>query len=133
MKIKGEFEVKLSPMENYAQGLDGVKLGRMSLDKVFKGELNAESKGEMLSAITAISGSAGYVAIEQVSGSLSGLKGTFVLMHYGIMDQGNQTLNLEVIPNSGAGELKGLRGKMKIEIKEGKHFYEFEYKLPENV
>lgn len=81
MKISGSFEVKLSPLAFYAQGLDGVNLGRMSIDKQFKGALEATSKGEMLSAMTSVKGSAGYVAIEQVSGVLSGKKGSFVLRH----------------------------------------------------
>lgn len=72
MKVSGNFEVKLSPLDFYAQGLDGVNLGRMSMDKQFKGALEAASKGEMLSAMTTVKGSAGYVAIEQVSGALSG-------------------------------------------------------------
>lgn len=79
MRIKDEFEVKLTPLDGHALGENGVNLGRMSIDKSFSGELNATSKGEMLSAMTSVKGSAGYVAIEQVSGTLSGIKGGFVL------------------------------------------------------
>ena len=129
MKISGSFEVKLSPLGFYAQGLDGVNLGRMSIDKQFKGALEATSKGEMLSAMTSVKGSAGYVAIEQVSGVLSGKKGSFVLQHFGTMKQGSDRLILEVVPNSGSGELSGLTGKMAIKIEGGKHCYEFEYEL----
>ncbi|BCL73389.1 hypothetical protein VINI7043_08190 [Vibrio nigripulchritudo ATCC 27043] len=127
MKISGEFEVKLEPMETFAQGVDGVNLGRMSIDKEFKGELSAHSKGEMLSAVTAVKGSAGYVAIEQVVGTLGGKKGSFVLQHYGIMANGSDSLILEVVPNSGSDELQGLAGKMNIRIEEGQHYYDFEY------
>ncbi|CCN50282.1 conserved hypothetical protein [Vibrio nigripulchritudo MADA3029] len=127
MKISGEFEVKLEPMETFAQGVDGVNLGRMSIDKEFKGELSAHSKGEMLSAVTAVKGSAGYVAIEQVVGTLGGKKGSFLLQHYGIMANGSDSLILEVVPNSGSDELQGLAGKMNIRIEEGQHYYDFEY------
>lgn len=129
MKITGNFEVKLSPLDFYAQGLDGVNLGRMSIDKQFKGALEATSKGEMLSAMTTVKGSAGYVAIEQVTGVLSGKNGSFVLQHFGTMNQGSDRLVLEVVPNSGSGELSSLAGKMAIKIEGGKHCYEFEYEL----
>ncbi|MAO66002.1 MAG: hypothetical protein CL666_13490 [Balneola sp.] len=129
MKISGEFNVDLNPIEAYAEGENGISLNRMSIDKTFHGELDATSKGEMLSARTPVKGSAGYVAIEQVSGALSGKKGSFVLQHFGTMDKGKDRLILEVIPDSGTDELKGLSGKMAIIIEEGKHFYEFEYQF----
>jgi hypothetical protein len=129
MKITGTFEVKLNPLESYAQGVELISLGRMSIDKKFTGELSASSKGEMLSAMTSVKGSAGYVAIEQVSGTLSGRKGSFVLQHFGTMNRGEDRLILEVVPDSGTGELSGLTGKMSINIEGGQHFYEFEYEL----
>lgn len=129
MKISGEFEVSLKPLSAYAVGQDGINLGRMSIDKTFVGELKATSKGEMLSALTPVKGSAGYVAIEQVVGSLSGKTGSFVLQHFGTMEKGKDRLTLEVVPDSGAGELQGLSGEMVIIIKDGKHIYEFEYEL----
>jgi hypothetical protein len=130
MIASGEFEVDLKPLDSYAQGEGGVNLGRLSIDKTFTGDLTATSKGEMLSAMTTVQGSAGYVAIEQVNGSLKGKTGSFVLQHFGIMDQGENRLILEVVPGSGVGELAGLAGKMAISIEDGQHFYEFEYKLP---
>lgn len=129
MKVSGKFEVKLNPVDGYAEGQDGIRLNRMSIDKTFHGELEATSKGEMLSAMTTVKGSAGYVAIEQVSGKLSGKKGSFVLQHYGMMDNGKNRLILEVVPDSGSGELEGLTGTMSINIEDGDHFYEFEYEL----
>ena len=131
MKASGEFEVKMKPLENYTKGNDGVNLGRMSIDKTFIGDLSAKSKGEMLSAMSPIQGSAGYVAIEQVHGKLAGKEGSFVLQHYGIMHSGQEYLKLEVVPQSGAGQLSGISGNMSIEIKNGKHFYEFEYEIEE--
>ena len=130
MKITGKFEVKLSPLDFSVQSDDKTKLGRMLIDKKFTGELNATSKGEMLSAMTTVKGSAGYVAMEKVSGTLSGKKGSFVLQHFGIMNKGSNKLLLEVVPDSGTGELIGLSGKMAINIEDGQHFYEFEYQLP---
>ncbi|MFD2533087.1 DUF3224 domain-containing protein [Gracilimonas halophila] len=129
MKISGEFEVKLNPIDGNAEGRDGVTLNRMSIDKTFLGDLNAVSKGEMLSAMTSVKGSASYVAIEQVRGTLNGKKGSFVLQHYGVMDKGEDRLILEVVPDSGTGELEGLSGEMQIIIDDGKHFYEFDYEL----
>ena len=129
MKISGSFDVKLNPIEGYAKGKHGVQLSRMSLDKTFHGELDATSKGEMLSAMTPIKGSAGYVAIEQVNGSLSGKSGSFVLQHFGMMERGKDRLILEVVPDSGTGELESLTGSMAINIEDGKHEYVFEYEL----
>lgn len=129
MKATGTFSVKLLPLEPYAMGSDGVNLGRLSIDKTFEGDLSAQSQGEMLSALTPTEGSAGYVAIEQVSGTLHGKKGSFVLQHFGISDPDRQRLILEVVPDSGTGKLAGLRGKMAIFIEDGHHFYELEYEL----
>ncbi|MGA9574740.1 MAG: DUF3224 domain-containing protein [Lysobacterales bacterium] len=129
MKILGTFDVNLNPMDSSLDGMDGVRFGRMFIDKTFHGELEASSKGEMLSAMTSVEGSAGYVAIEQVTGSLSGKQGSFVLQHFGTMDKGQARLVLEVVPDSGAGELSGLVGTMNIDIKDHRHFYTFDYEL----
>jgi hypothetical protein len=127
---RGSFDVTLNPLAPYNAAEDS-KLGRMSIDKVFKGELAAVSKGEMLSAFTDVKGSAGYVAIERVSGTLQGRAGAFVLQHNATMTRGAPALNIVVVPDSGTGELKGLIGKMNIIIADGKHSYEFDYELPQ--
>lgn len=129
MKISGSFEVNLNPMDTYAEAKQGIQLGRMSIDKTFDGDLKATSKGEMLSALTTRPGSGGYVAIEQVSGTLSGKSGSFVLQHFGIMAGGDDRLILEVVPDSGTDELIGLSGSMTITIEDGKHFYDFDFEL----
>ncbi|MCP4420123.1 MAG: DUF3224 domain-containing protein [Chloroflexi bacterium] len=129
MQAIGEFEVNLQPLDSYAKGSEGVALGRMSIDKTFQGDLAAKSHGEMLSAMTAVEGAAGYVAIEQVSGTLHGKSGTFVLQHFGIMNARESRLVLEVVPDSGTGDLTNLAGKMSIQIEDGKHFYTFNYSL----
>lgn len=125
---KGTFVVTLKPLP-----LDGVdpatKLGRMSIDKQISGDLIATTKGEMLSAMTNTKGSAGYVAIEHVTGALNGRKGSFVLQHTGTMNKGSPSLSVTVVPDSGTEELTGLEGTFKIDIVEGKHLYEFQYKL----
>ncbi len=127
----GTFEVTLQP-----QGTDnqapGSTLGRMSLNKQFHNDLVAVSHGEMLSALTDIKGSAGYVAIERVVGSLQGRRGTFILQHHGLMERGSQQLSITVIADSGTDELVGLSGKMRIKIANGQHLYEFEYTLPDS-
>lgn len=129
MKASGTFEVKTEPLDNYASGTGGTRLNRLSIDKSYSGDLRATGKGEMLTAMTSTKGSAGYVAIEQVTGELSGLKGSFVLQHYGTMNSGNERLILETVPNSGTGELTDIKGTMSITISDGKHFYEFDYLL----
>lgn len=129
MQASGKFEVKLNPLDPYAEGADGVSLGRMSINKTFTGDLQATSRGEMLSAMTPEKGSAGYVAIEQVLGTLSGRKGGFVFQHFGTLNQGKDHLLVEVVPGSGTEGLQGLAGSMTILIKDGQHSYEFEYEL----
>ena len=102
----------------------------MSLDKQFHGDLEATSKGEMLTAMSAVKGSAGYVAMERVTGTLKGRNGSFALQHSGTMARGAQQLVITVVPDSGEGDLKGLAGTMAIEIADGKHSYVLEYSLP---
>ncbi len=132
MTAKGAFEVTLNPHPLAAEaGMEGAKLGRMSIDKQFHGDLEARSSGEMLSAMTATPGSAGYVAIEKVSGSLAGRRGTFVLQHNATMTRGEPYLNVIVVPDSGTDGLVGLTGTMNIVITEGRHSYEFDYALPD--
>ena len=126
----GPFEVKLTPQPGGGQE-EGSTLGRMTIDKQFHGDLEATSKGEMLSAFTEVKGSAGYVAIERVVGRLHGRSGAFVLQHSGTMTRGVPQLSVTVVPDSGSGELVGLTGKMTINIEGGKHSYDFEYSLPD--
>lgn len=127
----GPFEVKIAPQKPDNDVAASANLGRMSIDKKFSGELEATSKGEMLTAMTEVKGSAGYVAIECVNGELHGRKGTFILQHSATMRRGEPELSITVVPDSGTGELVGIAGKMTIKIDEGKHFYEFDYTLPE--
>ena len=124
--VKGAFDVKMTPQ---APEEKAGNVGRMLLDKRFHGDLEAASEGQMLAFSSAVKGSAGYVAIEQVSGTLEGRTGTFVLQHTGTMNRGVPSLTITVVPDSGTGELAGLAGTMTIEIADGKHSYGFEYSL----
>jgi Protein of unknown function (DUF3224) len=123
----GTFDVKVTP----AAGNDKDAVpGRFLLEKQIHGDLEGTSKGQMLTAGDFAKGSAGYVAIEQITGTLAGRTGSFALQHSGTIAGGAQELNIKVVPGSGTGELAGITGTMMIEIKDGKHFYDFEYTLP---
>ncbi len=124
----GTFEVKLNPQAPDDKVGDPT-VGRMSIDKQFHGDLEATSKGQMLAVRTDVEGSAGYVAMERVTGTLHGRSGAFTLQHSGTMTRGAQQLSVTVVPDSGTGELVGLAGKMTIDIVDGKHFYGFDYTL----
>jgi len=126
---KGSFVVSLKPVE--FEGADPeFKLGRMSIDKQITGDLTATTMGQMLSAMTGTEGSAGYVAIERVVGTLHGRRGSFVLQHSGSMNRGTPSLVVGVVPDSGTEELVGIEGEFQINIEDGTHLYEFSYRLP---
>ncbi len=127
--ISGLFDVKMSPQA--AGENEETSIGRMLLDKKFHGDLEADSKGQMLAHMTSVKGSAGYVAMEKVIGNLQGRKGSFVLQHSGTMNRGEATLVLTVVPDSGTEELEGLSGSMTITITDGKHYYGFDFDFPE--
>jgi hypothetical protein len=131
-KATGTFSVKIGPLSQYNTSQDA-KLARMSIDKQFNGDLVGTSQGEMLSAGTDIKGSAGYVAIERVTGTLNDRSGSFVLQHNATMTRGAPYLNIVVIPDSGTGELAGLTGTMHIAIDKGNHSYEFEYNFADGM
>ena len=121
----GTFEVKLTP-----QTPKEAPVSRSTIDKTFQGDLKGTSQGEMLGVFTPVKGSAGYVAIERVSGTLQGRRGTFLLQHSGTMTRGAQQLSITVVPDSGTDQLTGLTGSMTIKITDGKHSYDFAYSLP---
>jgi hypothetical protein len=128
-RASGSFEVTVQPLANAEVSSDPM-LGRFLLTKKFSGDLDAAARGQMLSAGTPTKGSAGYVAIDQVTGTLGGRKGGFILQHSGCMNRGAPTLSIHVVPDSGSGELAGLTGTLSINIVDGKHFYDFLYSLP---
>jgi len=126
---KGSFDVKLKPLPAYGAEVDQ-NLGRMSIDKTFHGDLEGTSIGEMLAAATKLKESAGYVAIERVSGTLDRRRGTFVLQHSATMTRGTPALSITVVPDSATDELEGLSASMTIRIEGKNHFYVLEYTLP---
>jgi hypothetical protein len=123
MTATGTFEVKLTPQT------DDPMVGRMTIDKQFHGDLEGTSKGQMLAMQGDVKGSAGYVAMERVTGTLAGRSGSFALQHTGSMNRGATELSVTVVPDSGTAGLAGLHGRMNIIRAEGKHSYEFEYTL----
>lgn len=127
-QARGAFEVKVEPAA--ASGFADPSLARMLLRKTYHGDLEAAAEGQMLSAGAPASGNAGYVALESVTGTLAGRKGGFALLHRGTLTGGAMDLSIDVVPGSGTGDLKGLAGKLSIEIKDGKHGYVFTYTLP---
>jgi len=127
----GTFDVKNTPMPS-EDSTGGAAIGRFALDKQFHGDLEGTSKGQMLAGGDPSTGTAGYVAMEYVTGTLHGRSGSFALQHLGTMSGGNFYLNVIVVPGSGKGDLAGITGTMKIVIAAGKHSYEFDYTLPEN-
>ena len=129
-QAKGGFEVKRTPQGALDAG-DGAQIGHVRFDKRFHGPLDAASVVHMLAVGTDVPGSAAYVAIERIAGTLDGRQGSFLTQHNGILDRGQPTLSLSVVPDSGAGELAGLTGRMAIDIVDGAHFYTFDYELPD--
>lgn len=126
-RASGTFDVKVSPLAFHTTR--DATLGRMSLDKVLSGGLEATGHGEMLTVGTEVQGSAGYVAIERITGTLDGRAGSFALQHLGVMTRGVGEMAITVVPDSGTGELTGLAGKLTIHIIDGKHAYDFDYTL----
>ena len=127
---RGTFDVSLAPLDPPDDAGDGNRLGRMSIDKQIIGDLQASTRGQMLSSMSGTPGSAGYVAIERVTGVLAGRSGSFVLQHSGSMDRGAQSLAIHVVPDSGTGGLVGITGVFRLAIAGGVHSYELEYALP---
>jgi hypothetical protein len=126
----GSFDVTVKPLAPEDKA-DGIALGRFSLDKQYHGDLEATSTGTMLTAGADSTGSAVYVAIERVTGTLQGRRGSFALYHNGTMTREAQNLTVLVAPGSGTGALVGLSGKLGITIVDGKHLYDLEYSLPQ--
>jgi Protein of unknown function (DUF3224) len=129
-KASGTFDVRVAPQP--ADGhADGGTLGRMTIDKTYHGDLEGTAVGQMLSGMSPTEKTSGvYVAVERVTGTLAGRTGTFILHHTGVMDRGAQSLKITVVPDSGTDQLSGLTGTLAIDIRDGKHFYTFDYLLP---
>ncbi len=129
-QIQGEFEIRRDMQPGCDLG-DEISAMHVRFDKRFSGPLEATSVVQMLGYMTATEGSGAYVAIERIVGTLEGRSGSFVMQHAGTMDRGERTLNVNVVPDSATGELTGLRGTLQIDIVDGRHFYRFDYALPD--
>ena len=127
---RGTFDVKLEPIGTPDKA-EGSTLGTLSIAKVFRGDLEGASRGAMYSALTDVKGSAGYVALERVEGTLHGRAGSFVLQHSGTLTRGTPGLTVHVVPDSATGALAGLDGRLAIRVADGVHSYEFDYTLPD--
>ena len=126
--ISGEFSVGMKAQDAEGQS---PAIGRMLLDKHYQGALEAHGAGQMLATHGSVAGSAAYVALETVTGSLQGREGSFALVHHGEMDRGQPTLVIGVVPDSGTGALTGLAGSMRIRVEGHQHFYDFDFSLPD--
>ncbi len=132
MHASGSFDVQMTPQGTNQQA-EGSTLGRLSVAKQFHGELEASSEGQMLTAVSSVQGSAGYVAIERVTGSLNGRRGSFVLQHSGTMSARGVEQHVTIVPDSGTGQLVGLAGSMTIQLVDATHGYQLEYTLPDGA
>ena len=128
--ISGTFDVTIRP-EALSDTATQSGLGRLSLAKRYHGALDASAQGEMLSARASVTGSAGYVALERVEGTLDGRHGSFYLQHSGSMTRGAPALSVTVVPDTGTEALLGLQGSLAIRIENGKHYYDFTYEIAE--
>lgn len=126
---KGTFDVKVTP-QPAEDGVGDPSIGRLGLFKQLHGDMEGTAHGQMLAVRTPVEGSAGYVAMDHVEVVLEGRKGTFALQHIGTMGHGKMRMDINVVPDSGTGELVGIDGTFAITIAEGKHYYDFEYTLP---
>lgn len=126
----GSFDVSLTPLTLDPPGDDSAR-GRMRLDKRFHGGLDATGAGEMLTDMGAVSGSAAYVAIERITGTLDGRGGSFLVVHRGVMTRGVQDLVVSIVPDSGTGELTGIEGSMTLIVGGGKHDYRIDAAVPD--
>jgi hypothetical protein len=129
-RAAGSFDVKVTQQKPDTQVARAANLGRLTLDKRFHGDLEGISKGEMLATQTDVPGSAGYVAMERVTGTLKGRSGGFILQHSATMSRGTPVSTVVVVPDSGSGELRGISGKMTITVAaDGAHTYELDYRI----
>ena len=127
-RISGSFDVRMTPQDVHAEATQA-GFGRMALDKRYHGDLDATGVGEMLAVRTATPGSAAYVAIEKVEGTLRGRRGSFFLRHTATMDRGTPDLSVAIVPDSGTDELVGLSGRLAIRVEDGKHYYDLDFTL----
>lgn len=126
--VSGTFDVSVTPEPSLDEA-DGVVLARMTIDKRFHGPLDGVGCVHMTSARTPVAESAGYVAVEKIDGTLEGRRGSFVALHTGVMERGEQSLSITIVPDSGTGQLQGISGRMAVDIVDGRHHYTLTYEV----
>jgi hypothetical protein len=131
-KASGTFAVTVTP-QPADETIGDASIGRMALVKEFQGDLVGTARGQMLATRTPVAGSAGYVALDRVSGTLHGRQGSFSLQHSGVMDRGTAALRIQIVPDSGTEALAGIAGNLEIRIVDGQHFYDLDYSLPDSA
>lgn len=127
--VTGDFRIQMEPQVPTFKGLDEAKLARVSYRKAYSGPLEAIGLGEMLSVQCAEPGCAGYVAIEQIKGVLDGLNGSFVVQHLGTKTAVDNQMTIDIVPGSGAGDLRGVSGALTIRMEGKRHFYDLNYQI----
>lgn len=113
---------------------DGPILSTAVVRKEFKGDLTGVSVADLLMCqgdAADLAVGAGYVASERVEGSLEGLKGSFVMHHWGVSIDDTRETGGHIVPGSGTGDLAGIQGRVRISVNErGEHTLALEYELP---
>jgi hypothetical protein len=124
----GTFDVTVED-ETYDDA-EGATLQRSVGRKEFRGDLVGTSRVDMVKAVSGVPGSAGYVGIERITGTLDGRTGSFVVQHHGLLDRGAAELSIQVVPDTGTGELSGITGTMTITVVDGDHRFTIDYTVP---
>ncbi len=130
LQARGTFTVTITP-QPHVDGVGNASIVRMALQKLFAGGLAGIAQGQMLAVRTETQGSAGYVAMDHFTGMVDGRHGGFSLQHSGTMTRGTPSLSVTIIPDSGTDELVGIAGSLAIDIRDGQHFYDLAYTLPQ--
>lgn len=94
----------------YDERADGPVLNRIHVEERFSGDIEGDGVVEFLQAARP-DGSASFVGIERVTGSIAGRSGSFLLQDSGTVEGNVVSGEWFVVPGSGTGDLTGLRGK----------------------
>ena len=131
MTMRATSTFKLDSWEESAYDeRDGTKLSRVKLTKTFSGDLDGTGRVEMLAAQGSVPDSRAYVALERITGTLNGRTGSFVLLHTATASNAGGSASWPVVPDSGTGDLRALRGQGQIAVSpDGAHTFTLDYEL----
>jgi hypothetical protein len=104
------FAIKSWDEKPYGEGQELPKLTRATVTKAFTGDIEGEGQVQYLMMYRG-DGSATFVGLERIVGRVAGKAGSFVLQRIGTFEGGLAKESYSVIPGSGTGELRGLRGE----------------------